>query len=82
MMVEIHIGVIVFLIISVVMAVGYLEYHANKAEAKLKAVIDGLELQDTDNATPESLKLSCQVVALAAKKYDPMKALLKDKDND
>lgn len=46
------------------------------SEAKLKAMIDGLELQNTEDATPESLKLTCQIVALAAKKYDPMKATL------
>ena len=48
-------------------------------EAQLDAMIDGLELQnDAINGTPEALKATCQIVALAAKKYDPMRAQLKE----
>jgi chromosome segregation ATPase len=50
-----------------------------KAEAQLSAMIEGLELQnDASNGTPEALKVTCQVVALAAKKYEPMKAQLSE----
>jgi hypothetical protein len=46
-------------------------------KAQLSAMIEGLELQnDASNGTPEALKVTCQVVALAAKKYEPMKAQL------
>lgn len=51
--------------------------RAEKAEAQLEAMIEGLELQnDAINGSPEALKVTCQIVALAAKKYDPMKAQL------
>jgi len=52
------------------------EGELEAAEATIAAMIEGLELQDTEYATPESLKLTCQIVALAAKKHDPMKATI------
>ncbi len=50
--------------------------RAEKAETKLEAVTSGLELENADNATPEALYTTCQIVALAAKKYDTMKTKL------